>query len=209
MTHTITREFLRLHRACYDDTKIATLIPLDGLPLVDVLKLDIPSSSRLWVATLPGACPAAIRWEWQARMVERALARVEKPDPRSLAVVQLLRRLASGEAIPREQRAAARDAAWAAYAATADAWAARAYACDAAWAAAWAAATVTAYDAAYAATAATADAAYAATAAAAAAAYDAWAATYDARAAARDAAYDAEENQQIADLIELLTKDAP
>ena len=157
MTHTITREFLRLHRACYDDTKIATLIPLDGLPLVDVLKLDIPAADRIWVATLPGACPAAVMWEWQARLVERALARVEKPDPRSLAVEPLLRRLAGGEAIPREQRAAARDAAYAA----------------------------------------------------AAAAYDAWAATYDARAAARDAAYAAEENQQIADLIELLNKDAP
>jgi len=209
MTKLITRDFLRLHGACYSDARIDALIPLDGLPLVDVLKLTIPAADRLWVATLSGVCSSSVMWEWQARMVERALARVEKPDPRSLAVVQLLRRLARGEAIPREQRAAARDAAWAAYAATADAWAARAYACDAAWAAAWAAATVTAYDAAYAATAATADAAYAATAAAAAAAYDAWAATYDARAAARDAAYDAEENQQIADLIDLLTKVTP
>jgi len=158
MTHTITREFLRLHRACYDDARIDALCPLDGLPLIDVLKLDIPAADRLWVATLPGACSSSVMWEWQARMVERAVARVEKPDPRSLAVVPLLRRLAGGEAIPREQRAAARDAAWAA---RADAWAARADACDAAWAAAWA------------------------------------------------TAYDAEENQQIADLIDLLTKVTP
>ena len=114
MTKLITRDFLRLHGACYSDARIDALGPPEGLPLVDVLKLTIPAADRLWVATLPGACPAAIRWEWQARMVERALARVEKPDPRSLAVVQLLRRLASGEAIPREQRAAARDAAYAA-----------------------------------------------------------------------------------------------
>ena len=150
MTHTITREFLRLHGACYSDARIDALGPLDGLPLVDVLKLDIPSDDRIWVATLPGACPAAIMWEWQARMVERAVARVEKPDPRSLAVVPLLRRLAGGEAIPQTERDAARDAAYAA--------------CDAAWAAAYAAAA---------------------------------------------AAYDAEENQQIADLIDLLTKVTP
>jgi hypothetical protein len=112
MTHTITREFLRLHGACYDDAKIATLIPPDGMPLVDVLRLDIPSADRIWVSTLPGACASAIMWEWQARLVERALARVEKPDPRSLAVVPLLRRLASGEAIPQSERASAWDAAW-------------------------------------------------------------------------------------------------
>jgi len=166
MTKLITRDFLRLHGACYSDARIDALGPPEGLPLVDVLKLDIPSSSRLWVATLPGVCSSAIMWEWQARMVERAVARVEKPDPRSLAVVQLLRRLARGEAIPQEQRAAARDDAWAA---RADAWAARDAARAAAWDAAW---------------------------------DDAWAAAWA-------TAYAAEENQQIADLIDLLTKDAP
>ena len=162
MTKLITRDFLRLHGACYSDARIDALGPPEGLPLVDVLKLTIPAADRLWVATLPGACSSSVMWEWQARMVERALARVEKPDPRSLAVVQLLRRLARGEAIPQEQRAAAWDDAWAA---RADAWAARDAARDAAWDDAWAAAWATAYA--------------------------------------------AEENQQIADLIDLLTKVTP
>ena len=148
MTKLITRDFLRLHGACYSDARIDALGPPEGLPLIDVLKLDIPAADRIWVATLPGVCSPAVMWEWQARLVERALARVETPDPRSLAVVPLLRRLASGEAIPQEERDAARDAAWAAW--------------------------------------------------------GAWAAS-----AARAAAWAVEENQQIADLIDLLTKVTP
>ena len=175
MTHTITREFLRLHGACYDDAKIATLIPPDGLPLVDVLNLDIPAADRIWVATLPGACLPSIMWEWQARLVERALARVEKPDPRSLAVVPLLRRLAIGEAIPQSERDAANASAW-----------------DSAWATASAAASA----------AASASARGSARASASAAS---WARIASASAADRDA----EDNQQIADLIDLLTKVTP
>ena len=125
MTNIITRKFLRYNGACYTDAQMDSLGPPDGLPLVGVLRLDIPATDRIWVATLPGACSPAVMWEWQARLVERALARVETPDPRSLAVVPLLRRLASGEAIPQEERDAAawaaRAAAWAAIDASRDA----------------------------------------------------------------------------------------
>jgi hypothetical protein len=116
-----------------------------------------------------------------------------EPDPRSWAAIEVARRNAVGRATD-EELAAARDAAWAA-------WAAR----DAAWAAAWAASGDAARDAAWAAR----DAAWAARDAAWAAAWAAsgdaawaaaraaaWAAARDAardasRAAARDAARDA------------------
>ena len=177
MEKTVTRELLRKNRACYDDSRIDALVPVDGLTAIETARLGIPVEDRIWVLTLPAVCPPTVLWEWQALLVERALARVEKPDPRSLAVVPLLRRLAVGEDVPQEERdaarAAARDAAWAA---------ARAAARDAAWAAAMAAAWAAARDAAR------------------AAAWDA------ALAAARDVARDAEEGQQIVDLVRLLTE---
>jgi hypothetical protein len=106
---------------------------------------------------------------------ERAMARVENPDQRSVAAIVAKRAWLRGE-ITDKQLAAARDAAWAAarVAAWAAAWdAARVAARDAAWAAAWAAARD------------------AARAAARVAARDAaWAAAWDAaRVAARDAAW--------------------
>jgi hypothetical protein len=80
---------------------------------------------------------------------ERAMARVENPDQRSVAAIVAKRAWLRGE-ITDKQLAAARDAAWAA------AWdAARAAAWDAAsaaaWDAAWAAASAAAWDAAWAA----------------------------------------------------------
>jgi hypothetical protein len=85
--------------------------------------------------------------EWSARTVERALSRVAKPDPRSIAVVPLLRRLAMGEKIPQDDLDAAGEAAWAAsWAAAREA--ARAAAWAAAWETAWAAAWEASWEAA-------------------------------------------------------------
>ena len=144
----VTRELLRQHGACYYDepdgeAKVNALVPPAGLTALEVLALDIPAADRLWVVTLPGVCAPTVLWRWQALFVDRALGRVEDPDPRALAVVPLMRRLGSGEDVPQAERAAVRDAAWAA-----------------------------------------------------------------ARAAVRDAAGTAEEKQQIADLIALLTEGA-
>jgi len=59
--------------------------------------------------------------EWLARMVERALARIPKPDPRSVAVVAALRsdsvspemlRASAAAAAAEAERAAAAAAAW-------------------------------------------------------------------------------------------------
>ena len=139
----ITREFLRQHHACYTDQEIAALVPADGLSLSQILDLRIPEKDRIWVATLPSVCPPQIMWVWQALLVERALARVANPDPRSLAVVPLLRRLAAGENVGREEISRASYAAYAAYADGA------AYAASrAAYASAYAAAAYAASDAA-------------------------------------------------------------
>ena len=178
MGKTVTRELLREHNACYDDARIDALVPADGLTALETARLEIPAADRIWALTLPAVCPPTVLWEWQALLVERALARVENPDSRSLAVVPLLRRLAGGEDVTQSERAAASAAAW-----------------DAASAAAWAAASAAAWDAARAA------ARAAASAAASAAAWDA------ASAAAWAAAWAAEEKPQIADLERLLTED--
>jgi len=110
----ITREFLREQRCCYTDEQVAELVPARGLTLAKILALDVPVADRIWVATLPGACPPTVLWAWQALLVERALGRVARPDPRSLAVVTLLRRLAGEEDVPQSERDAAVDAARAA-----------------------------------------------------------------------------------------------
>ena len=124
MTHTITREFLRLHGACYSDAQINALGPPEGLIPLQVAQLAIPAEDRVWVLTRKGALPDSMLWEWSARTVARALSKVAKPDPSSLAVIPILRRLASGEYVPRADlesagaaaraadSAAARAAAW-------------------------------------------------------------------------------------------------
>ena len=144
MTHTITREFLRTNGACYYDEpggedKVNALVPPNGLAPLQVARLAIPAQDRVWVLTRRGALPDSALWEWSARTVERALARVATPDHRSVAVVLLLRRLARGEDVSQsdltaawaEARAADRAAAWA------EDWAA---AWEADWVADWAAA---------------------------------------------------------------------
>jgi hypothetical protein len=136
----ITRKFLRKHNAFYTDAEIVALVPARGVTALQVARGDIPPEDRIWVLTRPGALPDSVLWEWTARTVGRALTRVAKPDPRSLAVVPLLRRLAKGEAISQAELDEARAAAWAA-ARAADSAAASAADRAAARAEAWAAAS--------------------------------------------------------------------
>jgi len=204
----LTRALLREHDACYTDAQLDALGLPDGVDLLTVLRRDdIPAVDRIWVSTLPGACVPTALWRWQAKLVARALARVENTDPRSLAVVALLDRLDSGEDVPQAERDAAMGAAWdatwdAREAAMGAAWDAREAAMGAAWdaarAAAMGAARAAAWDAAR-------DAAWDASRAAA------WDAAMGAsRAAAWDAVWAAaraaEEKQQIEDLIAVLTE---
>jgi hypothetical protein len=135
----ITRKFLREQCACYTDEQIAALVPKSGVTPLRCARGDIPPEDRVWVLTRTGVLPDSMLWEWTARTVDRALSRVAKPDPRSIAVVPLLRRLAKGEAISQAELDEARAAAWVA-AGVADRAADRAAACAAACAAARAAA---------------------------------------------------------------------
>jgi len=181
MTTPITRALLRKHGACYSNEQLDSFGLPDGTDLLTILRhYDIPAKDRVWLATRPGVVKPTVLWRWLALLVERALDRVDNPDPRSLAVIPLLRRLGAGENVPKEERRAAIDGAHA----TAQA-AARLDAV-AAWSA-W-----SAYHA----------------AAARGARSDVWASAWHARSgswyASNDAGADAEGRQQVRDLIDLL-----
>ena len=165
---------------------------------LDILALDeIPPADRLWAVLREKLIDAPILHELACRCAERALSRVENPDPRSLRAIEIKRAWLRGKATDEElvlAESAALDAARAARHAT------RAAAEAAALDSAEAAAESAALDAARAARHATRAAAEAAAldsaeAAAESAALDAalaaaWAAArYAARAAAEDAAF--------------------
>ncbi len=162
---------------------------------MDILELEnIPAADRLWAVLREELIDAPILHEFACRCAERALSRIENPDPRSLRAIEVKRAWLRGEATD-EELAAAQDAA---LAAAQDA--ALAAAQDAALAArhaTWAAAEAAALDAAEAAALAAAqDAALAARHAALAAAQD----------AAEDAAEAAERQWQIEELQKMLNE---
>jgi hypothetical protein len=105
----------------------------------DVLAMDISDSDKLWAALREEFIPAETLHEFACRVAENALLKERKagrePDARSWKALEVKRKWLKGEATDSEL-AAAREAAWAAWAA---AWAAREVAREAAWAAAWAA----------------------------------------------------------------------
>lgn len=117
---------------------------------LDILALDeIPPADRLWAVLREELIDAPLLHEFACRCAERALRRVENPDPRSMRAIEVKRAWLRGEATD-EELVAAEAAAWAAAEA-------------AAGAAAWTAAEGAAWDAArYAAQAAALDAAEAA-----------------------------------------------
>ena len=111
----------------------------DRWTALDILELkEIPDVHKLWAVLREELIEPEKVHEFACRCAERALSRVENPDPRSVAAIEAKRAWMKGE-ISDAELAAARDAASGA------AWdAAR----DAAWTAAWTAASVAASDAA-------------------------------------------------------------
>ena len=108
---------------------------------MDILELEnIPAADRLWAVLREELIDAPLLHEFACRCAERALSRIENPDPRSLRAIEVKRTWLRGEATD-EELAAAQDAALAAAqdAALAARHAARAAALDAAEAAALAA----------------------------------------------------------------------
>ncbi len=110
---------------------------------LDILALDeIPPADRLWAVLREELIDAPILHEFACRCAERALSRIENPDPRSLRVIEVKRAWLRGKATDEELAAAqdaaraARHAAWAA-ARRAALDSAQVAAWDAAWAAAW------------------------------------------------------------------------
>ena len=117
---------------------------------LDILGLEeIPDEDKLWCVLREELIDEKTLHEFACVCAERALRRVENPDPRSVAAIEAKRAWIKGE-ISDAELAAARDAAWVAArdAARGAAWAATMDAASAAaWAAAWAAARDAAWDA--------------------------------------------------------------
>ena len=159
-----------------------------ALELLDKCDID---DERIWVWTRPGVATERQMARWLADLVARTLDGVDA-DPRSLAVVGMLRRIADGETVPPRERD---EIAWAASAARA------ASAASAAWAAwdAW-----DARDASVASAARAARDAWAASAASSASA--AWAASSASSASAASAARDAELSRQVDMIRRILTE---
>ena len=109
---------------------------------LDILELEeIPDKDKLWCVLREELIDPKTLHEFACVCAERALSRVENPDPRSVAVIAAKRAWMRGEITDKELDVA-RDAAWAAArdaawdAARVSAWvAARAAARAAAWAA--------------------------------------------------------------------------
>lgn len=184
----VTRSRLRAWGACWKDDEIAALLPARGATLLRVLTSErVPIPDRIWVA-----CHALSAREarlFAVRCARRALSRLEKPDPRSVAACDVAERFAREQANATELGDAERAAK--AVPVTAEAWTA---VDAAAVAASWAAAVVAAWAASHAALWAARKAAAAARAKAAAGAEEA-------------AAEMAEWATQLEDLIGLVNRD--
>lgn len=78
----------------------------------DILALkDVPSKDKLWAVLREELIDAPILHEFACRCAEAALAKVENPDPRSLAAIEAKRKWLRGE-VSDEERQAAQVAAW-------------------------------------------------------------------------------------------------
>ena len=163
----------------------------DKWSAIDILRLDdVIAEDRLWIVLRGELIDAPILHEFACRCAERSLARIDKPDERSVAAIEAKRKWLRGE-ISDDAMDAARAAACAA---------ARASARSAAYAAARASARSAAWDAEL--SAAMTSAQYAAWGAARYAARNAaWNAAWDAE---FDAAWAAEREWQIVELMRML-----
>ena len=127
----ITRELLRRWGACYDDQRIAELVPEAGLTPLEVAAMDIPVEDRLCVLLREDVVPARALRLLACDWAEAACVKAGWDDARSLAAIAVARRFAAGEATEAELAEAASASARAASVA---AWAASAAeAAEAAW----------------------------------------------------------------------------
>ena len=149
-------EFLEFGPCYLDDPKEKALMDSiaqrqDRWTALDILELEeIPDEDKLWCVLREELIEPEKLHEFACRCAERALSRIEHPDPRSVAAIEAKRAWMKGE-ISDAELASAWAAAWAAVRAAA--WdAARAATWDAAWdaarAAAWAAVSAAAWAAA-------------------------------------------------------------
>lgn len=130
----ITRKQLRQWDACYDDVRIAELVPEAGLTPLEVAALDIPAEDRLWVLLHEEVIPARELRLLACDWAETACHAAGWADERSPTAIAVARRFACGDATEAELDAAETEA----RAAARTAWAARP--ALAAWSAAWSAA---------------------------------------------------------------------
>ena len=110
----ITREKLRLWGACYDDKRIAELVPEAGLTPLEIVALDIPAEDRLWVLLRESVIPARELRLLACGWAEAACLKTGWADERSLAAIAVARRYTVGEGTAAElaaARSAARSAA--------------------------------------------------------------------------------------------------
>ena len=156
-------EFLEFGPCYLDDPKEKALMDSiaqrqDRWTALDILELEeIPDEDKLWCVLREELIEPEKLHEFACRCAERALSRVENPDPRSVAAIEAKRAWMKGEisdaeldaawvaaraAVRAAASAAAKDAARAAARA-----AVREAASDAAWDAAWDAARAAASDA--------------------------------------------------------------
>ncbi len=124
----ITAKMNREFEACYADELLAELYGPDGRTPDEVATLrdgkwvDVHLAHRVWILQRVLLRLNRPGWlEYLARLTERALARVPKPDPRSVAVVTALRANAVTPEMADAAALAARDATRAARAAAVDA----------------------------------------------------------------------------------------
>jgi hypothetical protein len=108
----ITREKLRLWGACYNDERIATLVPEAGLTPLEVAALDIPTEDRLWVLLRESVIPARELRLLACGWAEDACRVAGWADERSLNAIAVARRFACGEVSAAELNAAGK-ASWA------------------------------------------------------------------------------------------------
>jgi len=106
----ITRRMLRRWGACYSDTKIAALVPDEGLTPTEIAALAIPASDRLWVLLREELVSHRDLRILACNWAEAACHAAGWADERSLAAIAVARRYAVGEATEAELVEAASDA---------------------------------------------------------------------------------------------------
>lgn len=109
----ITRKQLRLWGACYDDAKIASIVPDDGMTPLEIAALEIPVEDRLWVLLHKQVVPEKDLRLLACGWAEAACHAAGWTDPRSLAAIAVARRHAVGDATE-DERSASASAAWSA-----------------------------------------------------------------------------------------------